>query len=155
LQRNDAEISIDAPQELVFEWLTEPELMQRWISGLLEFEPLDPGPASGSRSRQTLRVKGQTFSLDSVITSFEPPGAFDVKVEHRGFESASHYRLEEHEGHTHLAVTIETTYKLFANRLLGALVTRETQKKLDADLERLKELVEADAQDRNQSFTAR
>ena len=62
MQRNEAEISIDASQELVFSWLTEPELMQRWIGGLLEFEPLDPGPAAGSRSRQTLRVKGQTFS---------------------------------------------------------------------------------------------
>jgi uncharacterized protein YndB with AHSA1/START domain len=151
VQRNEAEISIDASQELVFSWLTEPELMQRWIGGLLEFEPLDPGPAAGSRSRQTLRVKGQTLSLDSVITALESPDAFDVQVEHRGFESTSRYRLEEHDGHTHLAVTIETTYKLFANRLLGALVTREAQKKLAADLQRLKELVEADAQNRDRS----
>ena len=151
MQRNEAAISIDAPQQLVFRWLTEPELMQRWIGGLLEFAPLDPGPAAGSRSRQTLRMKGQTFSLDSVITAFAPPDAFDVQVEHRGFESTSRYRLEEHESHTHVVVTIETTYKLFANRLLGALVTREAQKKLVADLERLKGLAEADAQYRHQS----
>ena len=86
-----------------------------------------------------------------MITALESPDAFDVQVEHRGFESTSRYRLEEHDGHTHLAVTIETTYKLFANRLLGALVTREAQKKLAADLQRLKELVEADAQNRDRS----
>jgi uncharacterized protein YndB with AHSA1/START domain len=142
VHRNEHAIAIDAPRELVFRWLTEPELMQRWIGGLLEFEPLDPGPATGSRSRQVLRIKGQRFELDSVITAFDPPVALDVRVEHRGFESTSSYRLEERDGHTRLAVTIETTTKLFANRLLGALVTRESQKKLGADLERLKEMIE-------------
>jgi hypothetical protein len=121
--------------------------MQRWIGGLLEFEPLDPGPALGSRSRQALRIKGQTFRFESVITAFDPPTGLDVHVEHRGFDSTSRYRLEEHEGHTHLAATIETTYKLFANRLLGGLVTRESQKKLVDDLERLKELLEARSPD--------
>ena len=145
MHRNEDAIAINAPRELVFRWLTEPELMQRWIGGLLEFEPLDPGPAAGSRSRQTLRIKGQTLHLDSVITAFEPPAVLDVHVEHRGFASTSAYRLDEHEGHTHLSVAIETTYKLFANRLLGGLVTREAQKKLSADLARLKELVEDEA----------
>jgi uncharacterized protein YndB with AHSA1/START domain len=142
VQRNEHSVAIDAPRELVFDWLTEPELMQRWIGGLLEFEPLDPGPAVGSRSRQVMRIKGRTFKLDSVVTGLEPPTALDVAVRHKGFDSASSYRLEEHEGHTHVSVTIETTYKLFANRLLGGLVTREAQKKLVADLGRLKQLLE-------------
>lgn len=143
MHRNEHAITIDAPRELVFRWLTEPELMQRWIGGLLEFEPLEPGPALGSRSRQVMRIKGQSFELESVITSFDPPAALDVRVEHKGFDSTSAYGLEEHEGHTHLTATIETTYKLFANRLLGGLVTREAQKKLVADLSRLKSLLES------------
>lgn len=142
MHRNEHAVTIDAPRELVFRWLTEPELMQRWIGGLEEFEPLDPGPAEGSRSRQVLRIKGQRFELESVIAAFDPPAGLDVRVDHRGFESTSTYRLEEHDGHTHLAATIETRYKLFANRLLGRLVTHEAQKKLVTDLERLKELVE-------------
>jgi hypothetical protein len=127
--------------------------MQRWIGGLLEFEPLDPGPALGSRSRQALRIKGQTFRFESVITAFDPPSGLDVHVEHRGFDSTSRYRLEEHEGHTHLGATVETTYKLFANRLLGGLVTREAQKKLVDDLERLKQLVEAGSPDAHRTDT--
>ena len=153
MHRNEHAVTIDAPREDVFRWLTEPELMQRWIGGLEEFEPLDPGPAEGSRSRQVLRIKGQRFELDSVITAFDPPAGLDVHVEHRGFDSTSTYRLEEHGGHTHLAATIETRYKLFANRLVGRLVTREGQKKLVADLARLKELLERRSPDAHRTDT--
>ena len=40
---------------------------------------------------------------------------------------------------------IETTYTALAARLLGPVVTRHAQKQLEADLARLKDLVEAGA----------
>jgi uncharacterized protein YndB with AHSA1/START domain len=137
-------VEIDAPRDTVFHWLTEPELMKRWVGGLLEFEPLDPGPALGSRSRQVMRVKGQSFGLESVITAFDPPTSLEVRIDHKGFDSTSRYRVDEEADRTRVTATIETSYKLFANRLLGGLVTREAQKKLVADLDRLKQRVEAE-----------
>ena len=145
MHRNEHAVEIEAPREDVFRWLTEPELMQQWIDGLLEFEPRDPGPALGSRSRQVMRIKGRNFELDSEITAFEPPEGLDVRIDHKGFESTSRYRVEESDGVSRVTATIETSYKLFANRLLAGLVTREAQKKLVGDLARLMELVEAES----------
>ncbi len=136
-------MEIDAPADRVFEYVAEPGLMKEWVGGLIEFRPLDPGPALGARGVQVVEVGRRNWELESEITRYQPPRILEARLTHRGFESTAAYELEERDGRTHVHATLDTSYKLGANRLLGGLVTRHAQKKLEADLERLKRAAES------------
>ena len=66
-----------------------------------------------------------------------------VQLVSKVFDATSSQRLEELEaGRTRLVAVIETEYKQRAARIAAPVVTRHAQKRLEQDLERLKELVE-------------
>jgi hypothetical protein len=65
-----------------------------------------------------------------------------VRLHNRGFDSTSTQELEALGGRTRVSTVIETRYKMLATRLAGPVVTRHAQKRLEADLAGLKELVE-------------
>jgi uncharacterized protein YndB with AHSA1/START domain len=143
LHRNEHTVEIDAPPDRVFEYVSQPELMKEWVGGLIEFRPLDPGPALGARGVQVVEVGRRNWELESEITRYQPPRILEARLTHRGFESTAAYELEERDGRTHVRATLDTTYRLGADRLLGGLMTRQAQRKLRADLERLKHAAES------------
>jgi uncharacterized protein YndB with AHSA1/START domain len=127
----------------VFPWLAEPDRMQEWIGGLIEFRPLDEGPQLGSRAIQVVEMAGKKWELESEIVQYEPPHLLEARlVAPKDFESVASYRLEETDGHTRVTTTMETQYKHRVARLLGGVVSRQAQRKLEADLDRLKRVVE-------------
>jgi hypothetical protein len=116
------------------------------MGALVESEPLDDEPpALGSRFRDVFEDHGQRVELEAELVAFEPPRAVDVKLVADAFEATSRSRLEAAGPGTRLTATIETTYTSLAARLLAPVVTRHAQKQLEADLARLKALVEAGA----------
>lgn len=143
MHRNEHSVEIDAPAERVFEYVAEPERMHEWVGGLVEFRPLGPGPELGSRGVQVVTMAGRQWELESEITRYEPPRELDARLVHNGFESLASYRLEESDGRTRVTTTMETEYKQAFARLLAGVVTRQAQKKLEADLARLKQVVES------------
>jgi Polyketide cyclase / dehydrase and lipid transport len=126
----------------VFELLSEPGEMKRWVGGLREFNSLDPGPAFGARAIQVVQLGGRTWEVESEITRYEPPYTLESTLRHRAFTSFLLYSLEEEDGRTRLRGEIETDVRMGANRLLGGLIRRQTQRKLEDDLARLKRLAE-------------
>ena len=143
MHRNEHSVEIDASAERVFPYLAEPELMQRWIGGLIEFRPIDAGPALGSRAIQLVEVAGKKWELESELTRYEPPRLLEARlVAPKDFESVAAYRLEEADGRTRVTTTMETEYKHRVARFLGGVATRQAQRKLEADLARLKQVVE-------------
>jgi hypothetical protein len=116
------------------------------MGALVESEALggEP-PAVGSRYRDVFEDHGQRLEVQAELVTFEPPRRLVTRIVSRGFESTSAQELEEREGGTRLATTIETTYTSRAARIFAPLVTRHAQKRLEADLAALKELVEAGA----------
>jgi uncharacterized protein YndB with AHSA1/START domain len=143
LHRNEHTVEIDAPVERVFEYVAEPERMHEWVGGLLEFRPLGPGPALGARGVQVVHMAGRRWELESELTRYEPPRELEARLVHKDFESLASYRLEESNGRTRVTTTMETEYKQAFARLLAGVVTRQAQKKLEADLARLKQVVES------------
>jgi uncharacterized protein YndB with AHSA1/START domain len=145
VHRNEHSVEIGAPAEQVFPYLSEPELMRQWVGGLVDFRPLDDGPALGSRAIQVVHLAGKDWELESEITRYEPPRALEARlVAPNAFESLAAYRLEETDGRTRVTTTMESEYRSRTARLLGGVVTRQAQRKLVGDLERLKQLVESD-----------
>jgi uncharacterized protein YndB with AHSA1/START domain len=127
----------------VFEYVAEPERMREWLGGLVEFQPISPGPALGSKAVQIVEMAGKKWELESEITRYDPPHLLEAfLVAPNDFESVASYRLDEADGRTRVTTTMETQYKHRVARLVGGVVTRHAQRKLEADLDRLKRAVE-------------
>ena len=114
-----------------------------WMSRLVESEPLTDGPpAKGSRYRDVFEEYGRRIELEAELVEYDEPRAIGVRLVSDLFEGRISQRLEPDEGGTRLTAVIETTYRKVAARVLASVVTRRAQTQLEADLARLKELVE-------------
>jgi uncharacterized protein YndB with AHSA1/START domain len=146
MERSEHTVEIDAPRDRVFAWLVEPELMLRWVGGLREFDPLDPGPGVGARSRQIVEVAGRRMEVESRITAFEPEQLVAAELDGKGFHVDTRHELEDDGDGTLVRAEVHTRLSGLAGRLLGGVVDRGAQRKLEGDLARLKQFVEEEAQ---------
>ena len=143
MHRLEHTTEIAAPREVVWEWLVQPDRLPQWVGGMTRFQPLtDGGPRAGARSRETVVIRGKAWDTESEILRFEPTEALEVRTRAKGFDSLARYRLDEDGDRTRLTARVDTTFSMLVARLLGGVVTREAQKKLESDLARLKELAE-------------
>jgi hypothetical protein len=83
------------------------------------------------------------MEVESEITGYRLNELLEARIFSKDFETTSIYRLRESEGRTLLRSVVESKYKALLARLLSPLITRQAQKKLEADLARLKQIVEA------------
>ena len=137
-------MEIAAPADVVFPYLVEGDKRLLWMGALKETEQLTDGaPGVGSRWREVFEDHGHRIELETELTQYEPNKRLRVRLAHRGFESTSTQELEDAGGVTRVSTVIETEFKALAARLVGRVVTRHAQNRLEADLAALKELVEA------------
>ena len=146
MERSEHTIEIEAPRDRVFAWLVEPELMLRWIGGLREFDPLDPEPRVGARSRQVVDLAGRRMEIESRITAFEPERLVAAELDGKGFHVDTRHELDGDGDGTLVRAAVHTRLSGLAGRLLGGVVERGAQRKLEGDLARLKQLVEEEVQ---------
>jgi uncharacterized protein YndB with AHSA1/START domain len=144
MHRNEHSVQIERPAAAVFPYLTDGEKLRQWVGGLVESTALTEGGARvGARSREVVEERGQRFELETEITRYAPNEVLQARITSKGFETLSTYRLQEDGGRTRLTSVLESRYTMLLARLLAPIVTRQAQKKLEADLDRLKRLVEA------------
>jgi uncharacterized protein YndB with AHSA1/START domain len=145
VHRNEHTVEIARPPAAVFPYLTEPELLKRWVGGLATFEAVDGESASvGAQSRQVMVVRGREWKLDGELTALEPDRFVQARMDGKGLTVTTSYALEPIETGTRLTATVESDVSLLVARLFGGLVSREAQRKLRTDLARLEALVESE-----------
>jgi len=143
--RNGAAVEIARPAAAVFPALVRPDLMTRWIEGLSESRPLDPGaPRVGGRWREVVGGGGESYELEVAISAYEPDRQLGLTISHPEFETEARYELREHEGATLVVYEARSRYSHPVARLLSPLVTLLRQQKVEGDLVRLKALVEGE-----------
>jgi uncharacterized protein YndB with AHSA1/START domain len=142
---NEHEIEIGRPPEAVFPYLTEPDRLLRWVGGLRSFVPENGEEAQvGSRSRQRMRIAGHDWEFEGEVLELEPDERIVVCIRGRGLRMTNTYVLEPTGKGTRLAVDARTELSRVFGRLLGGFVRHEGQRKLETDLGRLANLVEAE-----------
>jgi uncharacterized protein YndB with AHSA1/START domain len=145
VHRNEHTIEIARPPATVFPYLTEPERLKRWVGGLTTFEAVDGEIAHvGAESHQVMAIRGREWKLDGELTALEPDRLVEAQMAGKGFTIRTCYVLEPVESGTRLTAAVESEFSLLVTRLFGGIVTRETQRKLRADLARLEALVESE-----------
>jgi uncharacterized protein YndB with AHSA1/START domain len=147
-----AEVQIDRPASQVFRWLSDDDLVKKWIGGLVELKGIST-PAEGGQVGKKFRVgevnRDQRVDMDMTVTRYEKNRALSMFIAsvgdpNNGFTETGDYTLTEENGKTLLRFEVKTKYSGFLPRLFEPFITPEATKKLKEDLLRMKQLVEAE-----------
>jgi uncharacterized protein YndB with AHSA1/START domain len=151
-----AQVEINRPPAQVFRWLTDDELVKRWIGGLAEIRDLSgtpDGPELGKKFFVSEVYEGTRVNMQMTVTRFEKDRALSVYIAslddpRNGFTETGDYTLTDENGKTLLRFDVHTQYFGFLTRLLEPVITPQAAKKLNQDFQRLKQLAEAEPDSR-------
>ena len=130
-----------APQD-IFPWLYDADKVPQWTTGLEHYEVLGGHVSSGTRIRQTLEVSGTRRTFEEEILHFAPPTAAGSRFTLEGIGVQSTFRLDAHaNGTTQLARTVKAKAESFSARFLLPIVSPHLERKIEGDLQRLRELL--------------
>jgi uncharacterized protein YndB with AHSA1/START domain len=139
-----ASVEIAQPPDRVWNYLTDDQLVMKWVSGLHEIKHLN---GLSARMYMVERYKDQDTAMEMEVTGFEPNRAIRFNLHSvgdasNGFEESGGYLLEPTSAGTKLTLSATSIYHGFLLRLLEPMITPEAQKKVTEDLNRLASLVE-------------
>ncbi len=147
-----AEVLIDRPSPQVFRYLTDDDLVKKWIGGLVELKEIATPPDGGEAGKK-FRVgevyKDQRVDMEMTVTRYEKNRMLSLYITSlgdpsNGFTETGDYTLAEEDGKTRLRFEVKTKYLGFLPRLFEPFITAEATKKLNEDLLRMKQLLEAE-----------
>lgn len=141
--------AVPAEPPEVFRYLTEPALLPRWIDGLRESRPEGDGVMRvGARSIEVVEARGKLVEMVSEVTAFDVDRALSVRITYPGAGDADMtYELAPATHGTELRLTFTPRYRGLA-RLVVRLMQASTQRRLQANLDRLVQVVRASTLDR-------
>lgn len=144
--RNEYSVVIDRPPAEVFPWLIEPHRLTRWLDGLESSTPVVGDSAvKGAKSREVIAMDGQRFTLLTEIMDIRKDSLLSVHItsEPAGYTINATYELTPTGAGTKLHYVGHAGYAGIFMGLMEPLITPQGQKKIEADMKRLKELIEA------------
>lgn len=142
--REEHSVVIRRPIEEVFAFASDPNNDALWESTTLEAEQTSDGPLGvGATFRNTTKFLGRRFDTSYELTEYEPPRKQCYRVTSGPITGVVCYLFEPSEdGGTRLTQTFEAEVGGFF-RLAEPLVARVIRRQMEADMETLKDLLEA------------
>jgi len=135
------EILVKRRPEEVFPWLFEADKVPQWTSGLEDYEVLG-ALGTGTRIRQTLEVSGTRRTFEEEILSFDPPRSAESRFTLEGIGVRSSFALApDGGGSARVTRTVSAKAEKLSARFLLPIVQSHLERKIDGDLERLRELL--------------
>jgi len=142
-------IEIARPPEEIWPWMTEPDRLTQWVGWLTEVEPDSTTPPDGIGHRETWVLDDprmrRRVRVPGTITLWEPPLQMGVHVELPGMGDGDvFYKLTDlGNGRTRLEQDGRFRYVGRFVKLMEPMITPEAMRKMLADLNRLREKLEA------------
>lgn len=144
-------LTADVPAEPseVFRYLTDPALLPRWIDGLRESRPQSDGVMRvGATSIEVVDARGKLVEMVSEVTALDMNRALSVRITYPGAGDVDMtYELTPVTHGTGLRLTVTPRYRGLA-RLVMRLMRASMQRRLQANLDRLVQVVRASTPDR-------
>ncbi len=139
--RQQSTIRIDQPVEKVFAYVTNGGNLGNWQSHLVKHEPLGQEPLRvGSRFREVRRMGPREAEIKGEVTALEAQRHFATKTLTKP-EATVDYLFVPESGGTRLTYNF-ALMPVGLMRLLQPLIASGIKKDTEADLERLKRLLE-------------
>lgn len=144
-----ASIDIARPPGTVFPFITQPEKLKSWVSWLVEVKEVAPA-GTGSHAKQVWVMEdrnnnNQLMNIETEIVQSDPGRLLEVNVAAAmGFTGNIRYELESGDNQrTRLTYIGHYKFDHWLAKLFEPLISRSAQQKLEGDLQRLKQQVEA------------
>jgi uncharacterized protein YndB with AHSA1/START domain len=139
----DAEITVKAPPEKVFAYLTEPEKLKLWITGFADSKPLDNGGLRvGAKAIEIIREEnGHTTEFFSEVTKLEINRQIELEMTSDFLDTKIAYSLEKNGEETVIRHQFRGYFKGFL-RVMAPFAQGFAKETINKDLNKLKELVE-------------
>lgn len=143
-----ATIQIDAPAAAVYRYVATPHLLSEWVDGL------KPKARAGGDSEIKLGMRAPDHGqrgepgpgLDPEFISFQPDHSVSMRIESAGFIMHTRFHLFESDETTTVRQSVKLTYKRWY-RLFAMITHKTVQRTTNANLKRLKSLVEESSAD--------
>ena len=136
---------INRPVEEVFSFFSNLDNRRQWISGLEELEQTSEGPVGvGTTWRQAVRAMGRRMELTLELTGYEPNKQWNEKIDGGSLQAEGNITFDSVEGGTRVSAVVDLKIGGLM-MLLSPLITRNLKKQMQADISRLKAVLEAPA----------
>jgi uncharacterized membrane protein len=147
IQAVRSRVVVGAPIERVWRELADVEGQPRWMHDMKAVRLLTDGPVGmGSRAEADVRILGMQVLDPITITAFEPPRRFAIRHDGR-FSGDGVIALESVDDGTTVVEWDETIVPPYLPHLWSALLRPILERVFQADLERLRDLVESGSAD--------
>ena len=142
--RIEESVEINRPPEEVFDYVANPENFPEWSSIVLEVQKEGQGqPKEGDRFTTVAKFLGRRFETPLEVAAYQPPRLHSNKSTGGPIQQEWTRTFEETAGGgTRLTQVVEGEPGGFF-RLVGPLLERAGRRQFRADLENLKDLLEA------------
>ena len=138
-------VVINKPLQEVWEFFQNPDNLKLWLKGFRRFEHVsgERGTA-GSKARHYFFEMGKELVMDEEITEVIPYKKFAGTLSSSMMStSVVNYFQDLGNNQTEYSVSSETEFKTFFWRQIGPLMKGEFKKRQEADLQRMKQVLEA------------
>lgn len=143
MPKMESSIVINVPIEKVWTYLDDVNNATKWSSNILEAKLTSPGPTRvGTTYAYTIQAIGQKMETTGEITAYDPPHKSAWKAIKAPFPMSGSTVLEVVADGTRVTQTIEAEPGGFF-KLAEPLLVRQQQSQMEADLAKLKRVLEA------------
>jgi uncharacterized protein YndB with AHSA1/START domain len=155
-KENDTSLEFDATPEQIWPYLTEPDRIRQWFSGLVSIDPIEapsddpaaPAPAPIRRVLQT--ADGDRVEYKDQILRFTPGQMLSLRSRSSGGTLTWVYQLEAMvDDRANVTFRVVQSASGLA-RLLAPLTEDVSLKQIEIDIRQLKQVVEAAASSNSQ-----
>ena len=137
-----ATTTIGAPRDRVASYVVDNRNDPAWIGGISESELLgNPPMVVGSHVRRVASFMGKRIEYVNEVTRLDPGTVLEMRSVKSPFPMRITYAFQDAGGGTQTSVRVQGDPSALY-RLAGPLLTRQVKKNVQADLERLKDILE-------------
>lgn len=143
-QEYSAEMTIKAPASRVFRYLTDPELVKKWSSEIVEIELYEGEQSSlGAIADVVVESQGRQIGMKQEVIKFEQDEMISLQRSNDVMMTTSIFRLSGNGERTSLNYRVKES-RLGLNRVTGFFFGTDRQAIVQSEIHQLKQLVESE-----------